>query len=63
MTNRNRVNGAPPEPLAAVLARLTTGQLARRLGVARSTVLRWRRGARPRARAALKLAAIGVNPT
>ncbi len=52
-----------PEPLAAVLARLTTGQLARRVGVARSTVMRWRRGAAPRGKNRARLIALGIAPT
>lgn len=53
----------PSEPFTAVLERLTTGQLARLAGVAPSTVLRWRRGARPRPRARERLRALGVITT
>lgn len=46
--------------LAALLERMTLGQLARRIGVHRSTVLRWARGSVPRERAREHLANLGV---
>lgn len=43
------------EQVRDLLTRLTLGQIARGCGVARSTVLRWTRGAVPRARARARL--------